>query len=111
MTTSRCQATPATVSQMRSSATPSKSHAIASLIQQADAAVERTDKSKALPELGVIRDQSSQWQKLPKVPEEEFEEAVRAERPSTSGIIAASSPKAKPKRNAVTITPYGYEGA
>jgi len=63
--------------------------------------VERADRSKTLPELGISRDQSSQWQKLAKIPEEEFEEAVRAERPSTSGIIAASAPRPEPKKNAV----------
>jgi len=46
-----------------------------------------------LADLGISKDQSSQWQKLAKVPDEEFEEAVSAERPSTSGIIAASAPR------------------
>jgi len=55
-----------------------------------------------LSDLGISKDQSSQWQKLAKVPDEEFEEAVRAERPSTSGIIAASAPRPEPKKNAVS---------
>ena len=36
-----------------------------------------------LGDLGISKNQSSQWQKLAKVPDEEFEEAVRAERRST----------------------------
>jgi len=44
-----------------------------------------------LPELGITRNQSSQRQKLADVDDEAFEEAVKQDRPSTSGIIGASS--------------------
>ncbi len=46
------------------------------------------DKS-TLSDLGVTRDQSSRWQALAGVPEEDFEKSLGAKKkPSTSGIIA-----------------------
>jgi hypothetical protein len=48
---------------------------------------------RTLPELGVSRDQSAQWQKLAEIPDEQFEQALTAERPTTNGIIAAHFPK------------------
>lgn len=51
-----------------------------------------------LSDLGLSRDQSSQWQKLADVPEDEFEEALDTERPTTNGIITAHS---APKQNTV----------
>jgi hypothetical protein len=48
-----------------------------------------------LADLGVSRDQSSKWQQLAAVPEEDFEAALAApEKPSTRGII--SKPKQEP---------------
>ena len=65
-----------------------------------------SQESSALPQrtlgdLGISHNQSSQWQKLAKVPDDEFEKALQSERPSTSGIIAASAPKPEPRKNAV----------
>ena len=34
-----------------------------------------TSKSKTLPDLGITRDQSSNWQQLADIPEQEFEDA------------------------------------
>ena len=50
-----------------------------------------------LDELGVSRDQSSQWQQLAEVPEDVFEEAVKQPGATTGGIIAAHAAKPKPK--------------
>jgi hypothetical protein len=45
-----------------------------------------------LSELGITRDQSSQWQKLADIPDEEFEAALRqpGRKLSTAGILAAA---------------------
>jgi len=40
-----------------------------------------------LSDLGISRDQSSQWQKLADIPEEQFEAALAEGRPSTAGIL------------------------
>lgn len=46
-----------------------------------------------LSDLGISKDQSSRWQKLAEVPEEEFEAALTSpEKPTTNGIISAVSP-------------------
>jgi hypothetical protein len=44
---------------------------------------------KTLPDLGISRDQSSKWQKLADVPEDQFEDALRdpVTKPSTASII------------------------
>ena len=47
------------------------------------------DGGKTLKELGISKDQSSRWQGMAGVPEEEFEAALGGEeKPSTNGIIA-----------------------
>ncbi|MGI9403062.1 MAG: hypothetical protein ACR2OF_00950 [Hyphomicrobium sp.] len=49
-----------------------------------------------LSDLGISRDQSSRWQKLAAVPEDDFEAALAApEKPSTTGILA--QPKQMPR--------------
>jgi hypothetical protein len=55
-----------------------------------------------LAELGVSHDQSSQWQRLADVPEEQFEQALSdyIHKPSTAGIIAAATP---PKPETVPV--------
>jgi hypothetical protein len=53
---------------------------------------------KTLPDLGVSRDQSSQWQKLAAISDEDFEQALSGpDRPTTNGIITAhSEPRQSP---------------
>jgi hypothetical protein len=47
-----------------------------------------------LQDLGISNNQSSRWQKLAAVPQEDFEATFAgAEKPSTNGIITAHSPK------------------
>ena len=47
---------------------------------------------ETLSELGISRDQSSQWQRLAEVPEDEFEEALRwDEKPTTAGILTRAN--------------------
>jgi hypothetical protein len=47
-----------------------------------------------LTELHISKEQSSNWQKLADIPEEEFEQALKTEeKPTTSGLIAAFAAK------------------
>jgi hypothetical protein len=58
-------------------------------------AVERNDRvsTKTLADYGLSKDQSSRWQKLADVPEDEFEQRLRgSDKPTTSGIIEAAKP-------------------
>jgi hypothetical protein len=52
-----------------------------------------------LSELGISRDQSSRWQKLAAIPDDDFERtfAGTGKKPSTAGIIAANSPPPEKK--------------
>jgi hypothetical protein len=52
-----------------------------------------------LPDLGITRDQSSQWQKLADIPEKEFEDEIRRSGgpPCTEGILNAKTLKELPK--------------
>jgi len=52
-----------------------------------------------ISDLGITRDQSSDWQKLAKVPEDDFEQALRDPdvKPSTAGIIARHEQREKPR--------------
>jgi hypothetical protein len=53
-----------------------------------------------LQELGISKTQSSRWQKLAGIPEEEFEATFRQpDKPSTSGILAAGDHAKRTKRN------------
>lgn len=60
-----------------------------------------TPVSPTLADLGINKTQSSRWQKLADVPDDEFEATFRQPgKPSTNGIVNAHSPPAK-KHNAV----------
>ncbi len=51
-----------------------------------------TSDAKTLSEMDISKDQSSRWQALGAVPEEDFEAALSGEeKPSTNGIIAKPS--------------------
>jgi hypothetical protein len=56
------------------------------------------ESEKTLADLGITKDQSSQWQRLAAVPEPQFEAALAGPgKPTTNGIIhAAFPPKPKP---------------
>lgn len=50
------------------------------------------DATASLSDLGITKDQSSQWQKLADVPEPEFEAALAGpEKPTTNGIIRTAA--------------------
>lgn len=49
-----------------------------------------------LAELGISRNQSSQWQRLARVPDDEFERHLAADRPTTNGIVSAHAPEPAP---------------
>ncbi len=54
-------------------------------------------KDPTLEELGITRDQSSKWQQLAKVPQDDFDAALAApNKPSTSGILASTKPATPP---------------
>lgn len=55
---------------------------------------------KTLNEMGVTKDQSSKWQKLAAVPEEEFEAAISlpGAKPSTNHILKKPASEPEPKR-------------
>lgn len=57
-----------------------------------------TTSARTLSDLGISKDQSSRWQQLATVPEDEFEAALAAiDKPTTNGIIgAANQPKRPP---------------
>jgi hypothetical protein len=66
--------------------------------------------TKTLTELGISRDQSSQWQRLAGVPKDQFEEALETEdRPSTIGILrtAQEPPAPKPFMDSMALWVWG----
>ena len=63
---------------------------------------------RTLADVGVTKKQSSQWQKLADVDSETFEQAVKQDRPTTSGIIEQAAPPREPKKNAVGAPPCGF---
>lgn len=60
-----------------------------------------------LSDLGITRDQSSKWQALAEVPEEQFEQALRdpVTKPSTARLI--SKPKDQPKIDPMALWVWG----
>lgn len=69
--------------------------------RNADGSVRRSPHAttETLVELGISKNQSSQWQKLGEVPQTDFEQALKeADKPTTNGIIRATS---EPKRSPV----------
>jgi len=69
---------------------------------------ESRDFQQPLADLGISYNQSSQWQKLADVDSETFEQAVKQDRPTTSGIIEQAAPPREPKKNAVGAPPCGF---
>ena len=74
--------------------------------------VTRHDRSTpaTLDDLGISKNQSSQWQKLADVDEEFFEHAVKADRPTTSGIIAQTAGPREPRKNVVSAPALWFWG-
>jgi hypothetical protein len=58
-----------------------------------------------LSQLGISKDQSSQWQRLAGVPDDQFEAALTDpdRKPSTAGIIASTTP---PKPDTIPVSPH-----
>lgn len=56
--------------------------------------------AQTLTQLGISRDQSSRWQKLAAIPEDQFEAtfANTSKKPSTSGILRDASPPKEPTK-------------
>ena len=69
-------------------------------IKQLGASAREAPKEQTLAELGISHKQSSNWQRLAAVPEDQFERAFdTTKKPTTNGIIrAAQSPKPKPSK-------------
>jgi len=74
--------------------------------------VQQDDRSTpaTLDDIGITKNQSSQWQKLADVDEEFFEQAVKEDRPTTSGIIAQTAGPREPKKNAVSAPALWFWG-
>lgn len=71
-----------------------------------------TNAPPTLRDLGISKDQSSNWQRLAQVPAEQFEAALAApEKPSTTGIIAAAFPRAEREWTPEDIDPEPPEPA
>jgi hypothetical protein len=58
-----------------------------------DTSSKAATKSDLLKHAGISKDQASRWERLAKIPDEEFEAALRGEgKPSTNGIITDTAP-------------------
>lgn len=74
-----------------------KAGALLSEMEKLKGRPEKASTATTLSDLGVSRDQSSKWQQLAQVPDEEFEAALAApKKPTTTGILAQAKPKQEP---------------